>query len=373
MTEQLPPGELLILGRVLAPPVLDDDLGGAAPPDVAPPDLAERATAWEPPTVTLPDLDEMCEPAEAGDRPPRRGLLHTIMVIVYQLAFLDLWRRLEGIGQARLCSAAGQDDGSLLTMHGGATQWGPLMTDEQWGVAVRRLLGAHEAYCEGARACPACGTALSMPEIAAVHFCACLGATGGRWSHGGQTAHAALKRAMGRILQDAGCRPVYETPGLLGSATAERPGDVVVLDYVESNRHLVVDVSCTRIMSASYINGEIRAPGCTVESAEEAKRRLYGERCKARGVTFVPFVTDEYGHLGAHGQAFLIGLARRTAQRRAANSLAQRTAGIGTRVAELLGRWRGIVSMELHIAMARTLMSMADFAHRTPPNTSNTT
>ena len=155
------------------------------------------------------------------------------------------------------------------------------------------------------------------------------------------------------MIDDAGFTPIDEAAGLLPQSQ-ERPADVAVIDFMESNHHLALDVSCHRVITNSSLEAESARPGTTLEAAEDIKRAQYTARCAERSITFVPIIMDEFGRMGPHGAAFIDQLAWMTARRRVA---ARRTAaGAGAEASTLRRRWRGFFTAELHGAVARTVL-----------------
>ena len=77
-------------------------------------------------------------------------------------------------------------------------------------------------------------------------------------------------------------------------------------------------------------------------------------------ITFVPFLMDEYGHIGQAGLAFLSGLADRTARRRYEER--KLTVPPGVMARQLYVRWRTFMTTELHGAMARIVQMLASRA-----------
>ena len=169
--------------------------------------------------------------------------------------------------------------------------------------------------------------------------------------YGAHIVHTALKRGMTRVLDDAGCKAVAEPAHLLGDALT-RPGDVAVMDFEESNTTLAIDVSCARIMTADRLVPESAEAGSTLLAAETRKYDTYKVALQNNpSVHFVPMVVNEYGATGDAGDAFITGLALRTATRRiAARST---TATLGTLNRQLNRRWQGFMAAELHSAIAR--------------------
>jgi hypothetical protein len=235
------------------------------------------------------------------------------------------------------------------------------MPPDQFRLAARRVLGIPEPSCAYATACGACGASLDITELAALHFPACpgpcaLGAGHGD-VYGAQLIHSSLKRGMIKVLDDSGCVAVQEPAHLLGQSSLERPADVAVLDYEESNQTLAIDVSCTRLMTNTNLDTASRHPGRVLELAEGVKRNQYEGRTEAHSIQFVPFIMDEYGHIGPSGMAFLSGLALRTATRRRSDKRTME--GVGMLARRLLLQWQGFMTTELHSAVARVVKMLA--------------
>jgi hypothetical protein len=287
-----------------------------------------------------------------------RGLLGELARVEYELDWMDLWDDLDVTGRARLASATGQGGGAILTMD--ATQQGLQVPPDQYMLSVRRMLGMAEPLCAHATGCRACGQALETAELAVLHFPSCPGAcalgAGATDLYGTQLVHGALKRGMARVLAESGATPLQEVPGLLAGGQ-ERPGDVVVLNYMESNQTLAVDVSCSRIVCATHVVSAAEAPLQPLEEAETRKLRMYSERCRTARIHFVPFIMDEYGHIGPMGRAFLQGLAERTASSRIASGASTEIWAV---LAQRLQRtWEGYMSVELHSSMAKVVMMLS--------------
>ena len=232
-------------------------------------------------------------------------------------------------------------------------------------MAVRRVLGLPEARCQFDITCPGCQQPLSSQQEAVLHYPACGGPVAtamlgdGGDLYGAQMVHTALKRVVARILTEAGCTALAEVPGLF-DGSSERPGDVVVLGFNDGPTHLAIDVSCIKVITNTYLDIAASAPGNEMEAAEAAKRAKYADHLDAAGgsVHFVPFVVNEFGGIGEHGQQLLETLAHRAAERPAtATDCAGESRG--ARVADLARRWRGYVAVAVHRTMALIVIMMA--------------
>ena len=101
-------------------------------------------------------------------------------------------------------------------------------------------------------------------------------------------------------------------------------------------------------------------PKAALEQAERRKYFTYGDGPARHQVHFVPFIMDEYGHIGPMGVAFLQGLAERTATKRRANGT---TTEVWAVLAQRLQKtWQGFMIVELHSAMARVVEMLAQRA-----------
>ena len=126
------------------------------------------------------------------------------------------------------------------------------------------------------------------------------------------------------------------------SLSQERPGDVAVLGYVNALYTLCIDVSVVRIMCPTYHAAAARHPGLAIEQVEGRKWTQYEDSCKANNVHFVPFVTDEYGDLGAHAKVFLKDLAEKAVSKHTDDYRDGQTPE--ARQATLVSRWRRYIT-----------------------------
>ena len=94
-----------------------------------------------------------------------------------------------------------------------------------------------------------------------------------------------------------------------------------------------------------------------LECREEAKRQRYTVRCRAEGITFIPFVLDEFGHLGDCATLLLDALADRYAERARGDYREGRDAG--QRRAAFLMRWRTRITYAAHSAVIRCIQERA--------------
>ena len=92
-----------------------------------------------------------------------------------------------------------------------------------------------------------------------------------------------------------------------------------------------------------------RTPGRLLETTEERKRRAYATELARAGndIAFVPFIVDEFGSIGDHGQQLLLDLAVRREPRD------------GSARAALLRTWRMYVAVAVHRTQAQIIMMMS--------------
>ena len=238
-------------------------------------------------------------------------------------------------------------------------------------VATRRILGLAEPRCAYDGTCAGCNQALESAKEAALHYPACPGPAaltrrGAGDLYATRMTHEALKQAVGRALTEANCAALEEVPGLFAEGQ-ERPGDVVVLGYCDGNAHLAIDVSCTRLITNSNLASASTSPGEALEAAEEDKRAKYAAQLAAAqgAIHFVPFIVDEFGGIGDHGQMLFETLAHR-AVRANANTAGGVGRSEGAQRAEHLRRWRSYVAVAVHRVQAQVIMMLSARAGKVP-------
>ena len=111
-----------------------------------------------------------------------------------------------------------------------------------------------------------------------------------------------------------------EARGLrVGDAT--RPGDLIMLDFTEPGRDLILDGVVTNIYIHSFLSRVAVVPGFAAKKVEDTKFKA--DQISAHLVsaanggrhTFVPLVIEDGGMIGAHGQVVLRMLADHAAAR----------------------------------------------------------
>jgi hypothetical protein len=107
---------------------------------------------------------------------------------------------------------------------------------------------------------------------------------------------------------------VEEARGLC-PGDAIRPGDIVVLDFAEAGRHLIIDGVVTTVNRNIILSRVSTMLGFVAKHAEDKKFKADADSPKPVAAThggchrLVPFVMEDGGTIGAHGQAALRMLA----------------------------------------------------------------
>jgi hypothetical protein len=252
--------------------------------------------------------------------------------------------------------------GSILARDAGTAA--QQLTPAAQHIATRRMMGLPELRCTFDATCPGCSQQLTSQAEAVLHYPCCPGpaqlAPAG--SHAGdvyatQMTHTALKKAVGRIITEAGHCVIEEVPGLFEDS-ADRPGDCTVLGFHDGQCHLAIDVNCTRLLTNSNLTMASNHPGKVLDTIELDKRARYAMQLQRAGgrVAFVPFVTDEYGSIGDHGHKLLEVLAQRATQRGAATEEGGMPSS--TRKSLLLTRWRSYIAVAIHRVQAEVILMM---------------
>jgi hypothetical protein len=103
-----------------------------------------------------------------------------------------------------------------------------------------------------------------------------------------------------------------------------------------------------------------------LEAAEAAKRAKYADQvAAARGlIHFVPFIVDEFGAIGDHGQLLLETLAR--AVKAHANTAGSVGQSAGMQRAAHLRRWRSYIAVAIHRVQAQAIIMLSARAGKGP-------
>ena len=221
---------------------------------------------------------------------------------------------------------------------------------------ARRLLGIPLPSALHLRRCASCGqsTAGWSASVISARMASCGSALLGDRGHGGgtvyQTVHDEVAVQLERAGQEAGFGSELETEGLLPGSD-DRPADILLMDAA---RLYAIDVRVAHVQMHGTVDSP---PGIEIAKEEEAKRQRYTVRCRAEGITFIPFVLDEFGHLGDCATLLLDALADRYAERARGDYREGRDAG--QRRAAFLMRWRTRITYAAHSAVIRCIQERA--------------
>ena len=108
---------------------------------------------------------------------------------------------------------------------------------------------------------------------------------------------------------------VEEARGMrLGDAT--RPGNIVVSDFAEASRHLVLNRVATTVYRNNILSKVAAVPGFAAKHVEDKKSKVDDDSTKPVAVahggrhTCMPFAIEDGGRIGAHEQATFRMLAK---------------------------------------------------------------
>jgi len=126
--------------------------------------------------------------------------------------------------------------------------------------------------------------------------------------------HHGLIKTLRGIVEESrvpkGAILVHEARGLrYGDAT--RPGGLAVLDFAAEGKHLSIDGVITSVYRNSILSRVAAILGFAAKQAEDRKFKVDADSPKPVAATngsshtFVPFVVEDGGRMGAHAHASL--------------------------------------------------------------------
>jgi len=130
--------------------------------------------------------------------------------------------------------------------------------------------------------------------------------------------HHGLVKVLRGIIEEAGVpkATIVEEARGLRPGDVSRPGDIVVLDFSDDGRHLVIDGVVTTVYRISVLDKVASIPGYVAKLVEERKFKKDADSPQPDATaaggrhTFVPFAMEDGGRLGAHAHATLNLLAK---------------------------------------------------------------
>lgn len=223
--------------------------------------------------------------------------------------------------------------------------------------AIRRVLGIPIAQASVLLRCGCCHRDLAPFNLTArtVHLETCAGGAPDQRGAGGRHApHNRLRGALRGCVREAGFYTELEPQHLLGPDCEERPADVAAfttagvgehaedggrLAFSDAMEKLAIDVTIPCVRTAGVVNSPAgaRAQEAKLAAAEQSKRRKYGDRCAAHGVTFTPFAANEFGVMGPAARDLIGRLAKAAANRETASYVDGPT--VQARTTTLRRRW----------------------------------
>ena len=128
--------------------------------------------------------------------------------------------------------------------------------------------------------------------------------------------HHGLIKTLRGIVEESGVpkATIVEARGMRADDRS-RPGDLVVLDFAEGGRHLVIDGVVTIVYRNSVMSKVVMIPGFAAKHVEDKKFKADKDSLYPMSVVhggcqrLIPFAMEDGGRIGAHGQAALRMLA----------------------------------------------------------------
>jgi len=231
-------------------------------------------------------------------------------------------------------------------------------------MTIRRICGAPALgdIPPGLRSpsCPQCGLPAGSPEALERHVARC--------PNGGarHLMHHGLIKTLRSIVEDSGVpkASIVEEARGMRPDDRTRPGDLVVLDFANGGRHLIIDGVVTTVYRNSIFSKVASIPGYAAKQVEDKKLKADADSpnpvsmCHGGQHTLVPFAMEDGGRIGAHGQAVLRMLAEYAVAKGKLPSLPARAAPLlpPEAVAIWVRRWQQRLSVWLHLTLSRQVM-----------------
>ena len=129
--------------------------------------------------------------------------------------------------------------------------------------------------------------------------------------------HHGLIKTLRIIVEDSGVpkASIVEEARGMRPDDRTRPGDLVVLDFANGGRHLIIDGVVTTVYRNSIFSKVASIPGYAAKQVEVRKFKADADSpnpvstCHGGQHSLVPFALEDGGRIGAHGQAMLRMLA----------------------------------------------------------------
>ena len=178
--------------------------------------------------------------------------------------------------------------------------------------------------------------------------------------------HHGLIKVIRGIVEEAGVpkESIVEEARGLRPDDASRPGDIVLLDFVGTGKHLVFDGVVTTVYRNTILDKVAAVPGYAAKLVEDKKFKKDADSphpvsAAAGGRhTLVPFAIEDGGRLGAHAQAALRLIAEYAVGKGRLPPMGRnRTPPLPpVAVALWVRRWQQRLSAWLHLTLSRQVL-----------------
>ena len=178
--------------------------------------------------------------------------------------------------------------------------------------------------------------------------------------------HHGLIKTLHGIVEEAGVpkASIMEEARELRQDDRTRPGDLVVLDFADGGRHLIIDGVVTTVYKNTILPRVASIPGFAGKQVEDKKFKADADSSHLVSIShggrhrFVPFAMEDLGRIGAHGQATLRMLAEYVVAKGKGPPMSARAAPLKPfeAVAMWVRRWQQKLFVWLHLTISRQVL-----------------
>ena len=178
--------------------------------------------------------------------------------------------------------------------------------------------------------------------------------------------HHGLIKTLRSIVEECGVpkEAIMEEARGLRLDDRTRPGDLVIMDFVDGGRHLVFDGVVTTVYMNSVLHKVVAIPGFAAKQVEDRKFKADADSPQPVSVQhggrhrFIPFAMEDGGRIGAHGHAALRMLAEYDVAKgktppRSRSAAPPKPPEV---VAMWVRRWQQKLSAWLHLTLSRPVL-----------------
>jgi len=178
--------------------------------------------------------------------------------------------------------------------------------------------------------------------------------------------HHGLIKTLRTIVEESGVpkAAIVEEAREMRQDDRTRPGDVVVMDFVEGGRHLIIDGVVTILYRNTVLQKVETIPGFAAKQVEDKKFKADADSSHPVAAQHggrhrcIPFAMEDGGRIGAHGQAALRMLAEYAVAKGKLPPMSSRAAPLrhSEAVALWVRRWQQKLSVWLHLTLSRQVL-----------------